>query len=317
MLPEPKNSLVPDEQRRLACREHHLWMRARMVQAARRFFIEQGYLEVETPLLIPAPAPEVHIDAIRAGNRYLHTSPELCMKRLLAAGYLKIFQISKCFRSGERGDLHLPEFTLLEWYRTGIDYNDLMQECEDLLLYISNALGIVGKFYYKGMRIDLKPPWERISLGKAFDRYASQSLERSLKKDSFEEIMVNEIEPQLGLTGPTFLYDYPASMAALARLKPGNTKFAERFEVYIGKMELANGFSELTDAQEQRKRFDKAGQTRRRLGKHVYPMDEKFLKGLERMPEAAGIALGIDRLAMIFTNRSTIEEIVTFTSEEV
>lgn len=317
MLLESKNSLVPGEQRRLACREHHLWMRARMIQAARLFFIEQGYLEVETPLLIPAPAPEVHIDAIRAGDRYLHTSPELCMKRLLAAGYPKIFQISKCFRSGERGDLHLPEFTMLEWYRAGIDYHALMQECEDLLLSISHDLGIVDKFYYKGMKIDLKPPWEKISLGKAFDRYASQSLELSLKRDNFEEIMVNEIEPQLGLTGPTFLYDYPASMAALARLKPGKIKFAERFEVYIGKMELANGFSELTDSQEQRRRFDKAGQTRHRLGKHVYPMDEKFLKGLEHMPEAAGIALGIDRLAMIFTNRSTIDEVVTFTSEEV
>ena len=264
MIPEPgnmspglKNRSSLNEQRRLAARKQHLFLRARMVQSIRQFFIENDYLEVETPYLIPAPVPETHIDAIRAGDLYLHTSPEICMKQMLGAGYTKIFQISKCFRQGERGNLHLPEFTLLEWYRTGIDYNHLMKECEALILWVSRNLDMGEKLRYQGMDIDLKAPWERISVSEAFFRYASLSLEMALKKGTFDELMVNEIEPHLGVTKPTFLYDYPVSLAALARLRPDNPDFAERFEVFIGGLELANGFSELTDPQEQRARFER------------------------------------------------------------
>lgn len=317
MSPGSKNKSFSDEQRRLAGRKQHLWKRARMLQAIRLFFIKQDYLEVETPQLIPAPAPELHIDAIRAGERYLHTSPELCMKRLLAAGYPRIFQLSKCFRAGERGDLHLPEFSLLEWYRAGIGYKALMEECEALILSVSKKLGKGERIRYQGMEIDLRSPWEKISVREAFDRYASLPLEIALEKGCFDQIMVKEIEPHLGITRPAFLYDYPASLAALARLRPDAQRFAERFEIYLGGLELANGFSELTDAQEQRARFERNRRRRHVLGKEVYPMPEKFLKSLEYMPEAVGIALGVDRLAMIFTDRPKIDEVVSFTPEEV
>jgi len=219
-----------------------LELRARMIQAIRMFFIEQDFLEVDTPLLIPAPAPEPHIDAIKAGTGYLHTSPELCMKRLLAAGYPRIFQISKCFRDGERGKLHLPEFTLLEWYRIGIDYKELMEDCEELILRVARDLGMGEKIPYKGTDIVLKTPWERISLSEAFDRFSPLTLETAIKKDRFDEVLVREIEPCLGRTGPTILYDYPVSLASLARLRRDNPEVAERFEVYMGGVELANGF---------------------------------------------------------------------------
>jgi lysyl-tRNA synthetase class 2 len=239
------------------------------------------------------------------------------MKRLLAAGFSRIFQITKCFRADERGDRHLPEFSVLEWYRAGIDYKALMEECEELILWVSRRLGVGEKTNCQGIEIDLKRPWRRISVSEAFDRYASLTLKTALEKGCFSEVMVQEIEPRLRLTGPTFMYDYPASFAALARLKPDNPKFAERFECYIAGLELANGFSELIDAKEQRARFEMDQQHRHDLGKKGYPMPERFLKSLEHMPDAAGVALGIDRLAMIFADRPKIDDVVTFTPEEV
>ena len=318
MPPGPKNSLRLDEPRRLADRKPALWLRARIVQAIRQFFTEKNYLEVETPVLIPAPAPETHIDAIRAGDVYLQPSPELCMKRLLAAGYPKIFQMSKCFRSEERGERHLPEFTLLEWYRTGIGYKALMEESEELILSVSRNMGLEEKIIYQGMNIDLKGPWQRIAVREAFNDYSSSTMEKALEMGCFDEVMVNEIEPHLGVTRPIFLYDYPASLAALARLRPDNPEYAERFEIYLGGLELANGFSELTDAQEQTARFERDRRQRHISGRLVYQMPAKFLKSLEYMPnEAAGIALGVDRLAMIFADRPKIDDVVSFTPEEV
>lgn len=312
-----RNDTLPYEQMRLAGRKRNLWLRARMVQSIRAFFIERGYLEVDTPQLLSAPAPEVHIDATRAGGRYLQTSPELCMKRLLASGFPKIFQISKCFRKGESGDHHLPEFSLLEWYRTGIDYKDLMNECEALILFLSRRLGRGETIEYRGLEIDLKKPWERVSVEAAFDQYAAISLERVLEEGCFDQVMVEQIEPNLGMNRPTFLYDYPAAMAALARLKPGNRALAERFEIYLAGVELANGFSELNDPVEQRARFERELQIRNAEGKETYPMPERFLRSLEHMPDAAGIALGVDRLAMLFGGALKIDEMVPFTPEEV
>ena len=312
MSPGSRNNSFSEKQKSLSGKKPRLLLRARMIQAIRRFFIEHNYLEVETPQLISAPAPEAHIDAVGTGNSYLHTSPELCMKRLLAAGFKEIFQISKCFREEEKGDLHLPEFTLLEWYRTGIDYKELMEECEALFLSVSQDLGMMGKLYRQGVKITLNSPWERLSVSAAFDRYASLSLETAIEKNCFDKVMVEEIEPRLGMSRPTFLYDYPASMAALARLSPQNRKVAERFEIYIAGVELANGFSELTDAVEQRARFENELQQRKNMGKHVCPMPEIFLKSLEYMPKAAGIALGVDRLAMIFTDSPRINNVVSF-----
>ena len=305
------------EQTRLAGRKRNLLIRARMIQSIRAFFVGREYLEIETPQLISAPAPEIHIETIRAGNRYLQPSPELCMKRLLAYGFPKIFQISKCFRKGERGDRHLPEFSLLEWYRTGIDYMALMDECETLILFLSERLNRGETIKYQGMEIDLKSPWERLQVKAAFDQYATTSLENALKTGCFDEVMVEEIEPNLGVIRPTFLYDYPASLASLSRFKPDNDMVAERFEIYLAGMELANGFSELNDPEEQRSRFEKELKRRDAQGKETYPMPERFLRSLEYMPEAAGIALGVDRLAMVFSNVPEIDQVVSFTPEEV
>ena len=317
MSPESKNSTFRPEKRRLNKREPFLWYRAGMIQAIRRFFVKRDYLEVETPHIIPAPPPEIHIDAVHAGTDYLHTSPEICMKRLLAAGFPKIFQISRCFRANERGSAHLPEFSLLEWYRTGIDYHALMDECRQLILDLSNELRSGYKIQYQGREIDLGAPWLKISVHDAFDRYASTTLETALEMNCFDEIMVREIEPQLVPEGPVFLYDYPAAFAALARLKPDNPALAERFEIYMGGLELANGFSELTDAGEQRARFEKERRKRQALGKECYPIPKNFLISLDHMPEAAGVAVGIDRLAMIFSDTASIDDVVAFTPEEL
>lgn len=292
-------------------------MRAGIIQILRRFFIERDYLEIETPHLIPAPAPETHIDAIAAGDLFLHTSPELCMKRLLTSGYPRLFQICRCFRKGERGSRHLPEFTMLEWYGTGMQYLDLMADCEELIRFISQELGLGNRLEYEGRKISLEPRWERLSVREAFDRYASLTLEEALHADRFDESMVSEIEPNLGLTKPTFLYDYPSQLASLARAKKNDPGLAERFELYISTLEIANGFSELTDPEEQRKRFEKEREERRVAGKALYPIPEKFLKALSHMPDCAGIALGVDRLVMLFAGETDIQNVVAFTPEEL
>jgi elongation factor P--(R)-beta-lysine ligase len=294
-----------------------LWLRARMLQAIRRFFFEKSYLEVHTPCLIPAPAPEPHIDAIKAGTAYLHTSPELCMKRLLSAGHARLFQICPCFRQAERGSQHLPEFALLEWYRAGIDYWGLMDECEKMILAVSKELGLGEEIEYQSRRVFLQRPWHRLPVAKAFDAYAGMSMEKALESGTFDHMMVDKIEPSLGAPRPTFLYDYPASVGALASLKKDNPEVAERFELYMGGLEIANAFSELNDPHEQRARFEAERERRRVLGKPAYPMPEKFLRDLERMPQSAGIALGIDRLVMLFADTPCIDDVVSFTPEDL
>lgn len=287
--------------------------RAALIQATRSFFIGQGFLEVETPIRIPAPAPEAHIEPERSGDWYLQTSPELCMKRLLAAGCSRIFQICKCFRRHERGDRHLPEMTMLEWYRAAADYRELMTDCEGLLL----ALTPDHVLRRHGQAIDLTPPWPRLSLHAAFQRYAPISLEQALAEDCFEEILVRDIEPHLGQEAPIFLCDYPASQASLSRLHPDNPALAERFELYVMGVELANGFSELTDAGEQRLRFQREQEIIASLGRQPGPMPEPFLTDLVRMPAAAGIALGVDRLVMLCTGARRIDQVVAFPPEDL
>ncbi|MBN1103574.1 MAG: EF-P lysine aminoacylase GenX [Deltaproteobacteria bacterium] len=305
------------EEFRLITKKRALRLRAMTIQALRRFFVERGYLEVETPHLIPAPAPEAHIDAVPVGDAFLHTSPELCMKRLLAAGYPRLFQICQSFRQGERGARHLPEFTLLEWYGAGMDYLDLMGECEELVLFVSRELGLGEGISYQGTHIALQAPWERLTVRAAFDRYTSMSAEEAVREDRFDEVMVTEIEPHLGTGRPTFLCDYPAELGALARVKRNDPGLAERFELYMACLEIANAFSELTDPLEQRERFERAREERRRSEKPVYPLPEKFLAALSRMPECAGIALGVDRLIMLFADETDIANVVTFTPEEL
>ena len=298
-------------------RKEKLILRARIIQAVRDFFIDHDYIEVETPIRIPAPAPETHIDAVESGDWFLQTSPELCMKQLLAVGFGRIFQICKCFRKGERGRWHLPEMTMLEWYRINSNYLDMMNECETLISQVARQINSKSMMIYQGTAIDLAPPWRKISVAEAFRRFASMSMEAALGNDRFDEIMVEAIEPNLGQPHPVFLYDYPLSRAALARAKPQDGRFAERFELYIGGLEICNAFSELTDPIEQRRRFEFERNRRQASGKLVSPLPEKFLTALGEMPEAAGNALGIDRLVMLFADAQKIDEVVAFSPEEL
>ncbi len=283
----------------------------------RLFFETNGYLEVETPVRVPTQAPETHIDAESSDGWMLQTSPEICMKRLLAAGYGKIFQICKCFRKKERGGKHLPEITILEWYQAGVDYKALMEETEALVRFVADTTGAGQSISYQGGRIDFSSPWEKLSVHEAFSRFAEIAPEQALSENRFDEILAFEIEPNLGFGKPLFLFDYPVEVGALARKKRSDPKIAERFELYISGLELCNAFSELIDPSEQRKRFEIELAARKRRGMAVYPMPEKFLKSLADMPEASGCALGIDRLTMLFANANRIDDVVAFTPEEL
>ena len=299
----------------LARKSQALQARAKLIQSICLFFIHHGFLEIETPLRIPSPAPVEHIDDIPSDYWFFQTSPELCMKRLLAAGYQRIFQISKCFRAAERGNKHLPEFTMLEWYVAQFDYHQIMYQCEAMLINAFKDMGHDQYIILQNKNINLAPPWERITVADAFSRYAPISCQEALHQDTFDEIMVEYIEPLLGIDRPTFIYDYPAKLAALAKIKMNDPTVAERFELYIGGLELANGFSELTDMNEQRQRFEEALKLRSAKNWARYAMPEKFLQALQTMPESAGIALGIDRLLMILANTCQIDDVVAFTPE--
>jgi lysyl-tRNA synthetase class 2 len=298
-------------------RRNNLRRRAEVLHSTRCFFRERGFLEVETSIRLPVPLPEAHIDLIASEGAVLQPSPEICMKQLLAAGYEKIFQICKCFRKAERGRRHLPEMTLLEWYAVRENYNDLMERTEQLILYIARSLGTAAILSYQGQRVDLTPPWERLTVAEAFDRHAGLSLAPALAEGRFDEIMGLKIEPNLGKDRPVFLADYPAEKASLARLKPADPSVAERFELYIGGLELCNGFSELNDPAEQRRRFEAEQRFMKAAGKRVYPLPERFLDALEHLPPCAGNALGLDRLVMLFCDAASIDEVVAFMPEEL
>ena len=297
-----------------------LWLRAKVIKTVRDFFWERGFLEVETPLLIPANAPEEYINPIVATNSWqLQTSPEICMKRLLCVGHHKLFQISHCWRSDERGSRHLSEFTMLEWYRSGCDYHTLMGDCEELLQYVAaRCLPDSCSFVRNAARITPFKPWQRISVQEAFLRFGKIDVWECLRKGLYEEILTSTVEPALAeFSTPVILMDYPKELAALARTKPEDSELAERFELYVGGLELANGFSELNDPGEQRRRFEEANRSRRHAGQAVLPMPEPFLNELAMMPESAGIAMGLDRLVMLTAGADTIDDIVAFTPEEL
>jgi lysyl-tRNA synthetase class 2 len=301
----------------MTIRHDNLVLRARIIQAIRDFFVSRGFLEVETPHRIPANAPEEHIEPYLSGEWHLHTSPELCMKRLLCRGYEKIFQISRCWRRDERGSRHVPEFTMLEWYRAGSDYHALMQDCEELLASVANTIFGKETVTYQGQEIVLDGRAERISVNEAFERFSDTTMGKAVLDGSFDEIMVTRIEAELPPERPVILMDYPAQMAALARLNPGDPSVAERFELYAGGLELANGFSELNDPREQRERFLEANNRRSQAGLAPLPLPEPFLAELGQMPPSAGIALGVDRLVMLYADASQIEDVIAFTPEEL
>lgn len=307
--------MTPDINRQQRIREN-LELRRRVMEAVRRFFTDSGFLEVETPVRTAAPAPELHIDAIASGDRFLQTSPELYMKRLLAAGYERIFQICKCFRGGERGNRHLPEFTMLEWYAAGADYRQLMDQTEALIRYIWREVRGSDIIRFRDNRITLESPWPRIPVEEAFRLYAAVDMRTAMTEDTFDEAVAFEIEPRLAGDRPVFLYDYPAENTPLARARSDRPDLAERFEVYIAGIEICNAFTELTDAAEQRRRFEAELSARRAAGRPVYPMPEAFLSALPQMPPAAGCALGLDRLMMLLAGAERIDDVVAFVPEE-
>ncbi|MCO5045451.1 MAG: EF-P lysine aminoacylase EpmA [Kiritimatiellae bacterium] len=286
-----------------------LELRSRLLHATRSFFHERGFTEVDTPVRIQAPAQETHINAEPSGDRWLRASPELQMKRLLAAGHEKIFQLGPCFRRGERGDRHNPEYTMLEWYRARADYEDILEDTRELLAHVA---GEQTSIVYRHQRIDLTGRWERISVRDAFLRWAGWDPVAMWDEDRFNVDLVEKVEPAMTRTVPVVLADYPAPAASLARRKPEDPLVAERWELYIGGLEIANAYSELTDPVEQRRRFEIAADERRAMGKEVYPFDEAFFAELSAMPPSGGIALGVDRLVMLFADASDIGEVLAF-----
>jgi lysyl-tRNA synthetase class 2 len=332
---------------RLNARLPRLLTRGRILGAVREFFADAGYIEVDTPALQISPGLEPHLRAFAtvlhdprartAQQRYLHTSPEFAMKKLLAGGLPRIWQLAHTYRDGERSTTHHPEFSMLEWYRAGASYRDLMDECEALLRRVQAAAGETA-FHWQGRTANTEVPFERLTIAEAFWRYAKVDLMASIAdpehpdaavlagmagaigvaahpEDDWEtlffRIFLERIEPFLGLGTPTILYDYPLAMAALSRRKPEDPRLAERFELYVCGLELANAFGELTDAAEQRRRFTADQARKQALYGDTYPVDEDFLAALDHgLPECAGIALGFDRLVMLATGAAAIEEVL-------
>ena len=327
-----------------AARRPFLEARGRIAAALRGWFAGSGFIEVETATLQVSPGNETHLHAFATdlvgpgGERetlYLRTSPEFACKKLLAAGETRFFDFARVFRNRERTALHHPEFTMLEWYRANESYETLMDDCAALLAEAARAAGTT-QFTYRGKTADPFAKPERVTVAEAFDRYAGIDLLATIANgqgdrdalaeaavtagiriasdddwgDIFSRIIVEKVDPHLGLGRATVLYEYPLPQAALARVKPGSDKVAERFELFACGVELANAFGELTDVAEQRKRFTAAMDEKARIYGERYPVDEDFLAALAQMPPACGIALGFDRLVMLASGAQKIEQVI-------
>jgi lysyl-tRNA synthetase class 2 len=298
--------------------------RARVCAEVRSFFDARGFLEVQTPILVPSPGLEVHLDAFevaggdRGSPRWLSTSPEYQMKRLVAQGFPRIYQIAPCFRRGESGARHNHEFTLVEWYRSGAGMAEVMADTEQLVAAVTGAVVRLGDRI-----VDAAPPFDRLGVCEAFARFVGWSPEETLAVAASDEeryfrALVDQVEPALSAAPrAVFLVDYPATQASLARLQPGDSRLAERFELYVAGVELCNGFGELVDPVEQRARMLGDQETRRTRGLPVYPIDERFLAALERMPPSGGNALGLDRLVALTCGTTDIADVLAFTADEV
>ena len=298
--------------------------RARVLADVRRFFDARAFLEVDTPVMVPSPGLELHLDAFEIAQgdsgapRWLATSPEYQMKRLLADGWERIYQIGHAFRRGEKGERHNPEFTMLEWYRANAGIEDVIADTEQLVATVTN-----GGIRLDGRAIDTRPPLERLTVCDAFARFAgwpeSRTLEAAEKdEDAYFRALVDRVEPGISrLDRGVLLVDYPAAQASLARPKPGDPRVAERFELYVAGVELCNGFGELIDPAEQRRRFERDQTARRARGLQVYPVDERFIEALSRMPPSGGCALGLDRLVALACGKSQIADVVAFVTEEL
>jgi lysyl-tRNA synthetase class 2 len=320
-----------------------LLARREILRAIRAWFDEQGFSEVETGILQVSPGNETHLHAPRTeltradgtrASRYLRTSPEFACKKLLAAGEEKIFEFARVFRDRERGDLHLPEFTMLEWYRANAGYDAIIADTIVVIAHAAQATGI-GQFTFRGRVCDPFAEPQLLTVASAFDRLAGIDLLATIVdgegdraalaaaakdrvrvadddtwSDIFSKVLVEHVEPHLGQGRLTVLFEYPAPEAALARTKPADPRVAERFEVYACGVELANGFGELTDAVEQRHRFTASMDEKQRRYGERYPLDDDFLAAVAHMPDASGVALGFDRLVMLASGASRIDQVV-------
>jgi len=293
----------------------HLRTRSSVLQAVRRFFLDRGFVEVETPVRVRCPAMEPHIDAVAADGWYLRTSPELYIKRLLAQGAERVFEMGPCFRKGERGDRHNPEFTMLEWYRANADYEAVLADARELLPFVLREATGSALARFRGRAIPVDAPWHTVRVRDAFRQFAGWDPFTGFDPDRFDLDMVEKVEPSLPNDRPVVLRDFPAPLAALARCREESPPVAERWELYAGGMELANAFSELNDPQEQRRRFVDCAEKRRRRGGDVYPIDEAFLDSVGRLPPSGGVALGIDRLVMLATGAERIDEVRAFAGD--
>ena len=328
---------------RHADRKPFLMARGAITRAVRAWFDEQGFVEVETGILQVSPGNETHLHAPRTelagvdgerAVRYLRTSPEFAAKKLLAAGETKIFEFARVFRDRERGDLHLPEFTMLEWYRANASYDAIMADSVVVIAHAAQATGI-GQFAFRGRSADPFAEPELLTVAAAFERFAGIDLLASISggegdraalaaaagqrvriaeddtwSDIFSKVLVEHVEPKLGQGRLTVLFEYPAPEAALARTKPTDPRVAERFEIYACGVELANGFGELTDTAEQRRRFAAAMDEKQRRYGERYPVDEDFLAAVAAMPPSSGVALGFDRLVMLASGAFRIDQVV-------
>ncbi len=303
-----------DESRRLQKIKDKLECRARIMDGIRAFFMLESFLEIDTPLRVPAVAPEQFIHPYTSEGWFLSTSPELQMKRLLSAGYERIFQICHCFRRDERGRHHNSEFTMLEWYRKGNDYQKIITDTENLVIFLAEKLGVGSDLIYQGKSIDLRVPWPRISVREAYLDWAGWDPFTAFDGLRFDDDLVDKIIPRFPANRPIIIMDYPRECAALARLKPGTSNTAERAEVFIAGLEIANGYSELTNPVEQEQRFKSEMAEMLKTGKPtVWP--DKFIESVKNLPECTGIALGIDRLVMLLTDSAEIDEVIAFPSD--
>jgi lysyl-tRNA synthetase class 2 len=299
--------------------------RATILKSIREFLDQRAFTEVETPLMVPSPGLEVHLDAFaiaidRPPARFLITSPEYQMKRLLAGGLPRIYQICKCFRRNEEGPQHQPEFSMLEWYRSFASSVEIMRDTEALVAHVAAAIHS-GSTVIPGYAspVDVAPPWDRITVAEAFQRYAGvDSRALIANPDEFFRVLVDRVQPQLGRLRPVFLTHWPVQLASLARVDPKDPTVADRFEAFVDGVELSNGFGELIDPTEQRRRFEYDVNARRAMGKPVYPVDERFLFALEEgLPPCGGNALGIDRLVMLVLGVPLIDDVVAFSNRRL
>jgi lysyl-tRNA synthetase class 2 len=279
-----------------------IMMRDAVMQRIRAFFHARDFLEVETPIRLETPCMELHIDAEPSGDQFLRTSPEIYHKQLLARGQERIFEVGKCFRKGEIGPLHHPEYTMLEWYRANADYMDILEETRDLIQSVPAAPGV-----------SVSGEWNSMTVSQAFTKFAGWDPVGNYDEDRFDLELVEKVEPALKkIGGAVVLKDYPVEAAALSRSKPGNPLVAERWELYINGVELANAYSELTDPVEQRRRFEACAEQRKALGKEAYGVDEAFIRSVGAMPPSAGVALGVDRLLMLLMGEESLDAVLPF-----